>query len=165
MFYEIHDGKVFAIYAQDPKFNAGVNVVESNVAGVAIGWPCVGGVISAPSITAPTQAQLLAYLSTKWNAVIENGTVSAGGFQTSTAERWQGYLSRAVQGAVLNPTYPIQWNGTTSITQAQLNALQAAAQVFVQDAFNTEGIGAEGIGAGTITLESQIDALAWPVNS
>lgn len=116
-------------------------------------------------LPALTTGQLQSYLSAKWDSVIAGGTVSAAGFRTSTAERWQGYVSRAAQGAALNPTVPILWNGVAPITAAQLDALQAAAQAFVQDAFAIEGAAAAAIVAGTITETAEIDALAWPVSS
>lgn len=48
MFYEIHNGVVFAAYAENPGFNPGILVVESDQAGIAAGWSYAGGVFSAP---------------------------------------------------------------------------------------------------------------------
>ncbi|VTZ52470.1 conserved hypothetical protein [Methylocella tundrae] len=167
MFALKQNGVAVELFAEKPVLHPDVELVDvSAVPDIAVGWIFENGAFLAPPPPPPpTRAELEAYAAAKWASVIASGTVTAGGFQSSTAEQWQGYVSRAVQLSQTDPSTPILWNGVTPITPSQLQALGAAVGIFVQAAFTAEGAAQAAIAAGTITTFAGIDAAAWPANS
>lgn len=172
-YWKAEDGRIFS--------SAKIALIEEAdldfVAWLAAGyrptpWPCdaqgaqtnaaLQDVLTPYGLYVDPKQRLLDYLDRKWNAVLEAGTVSAGGFQSSAGEKWQGYVSRAVQLSDQNPGVVIKWNGTTPITNAQLHDLGAAVGVFVQNSFDVAGDLEALIDAEIITTTAEIDAAAWP---
>lgn len=172
-YWKAEDGRIFS--------SAKIALVEESdldfVAWLAAGYPptlwprdtqgaqtsaALQDVLTPYGLYVDPKQRLLDYLDRKWSAILEIGIVSAGGFQSSTGEKWQGYVSRAVQLSDQNPGVVIKWNGTTPITNAQLHDLGAAVGVFVQASFEIAGDLEAQIEAGIITTTAEIDAAEWP---
>lgn len=124
----------------------------------------------------PFAPDLVTYANAKWRRVLDDGTVSVGGFQSGTDGESRAFVAGAIQLVDLDPNAQILWNGTTPISGAQLRALGAALGGFVQQAFAANGRVLAAFAAGQVTTVEQVEhpetvtidgqpLPAWPVNS
>ncbi len=135
---------------------------------------------AAPTPPAPTQAGLLAYASAKQLAIATGSiTVNIGtsGAPQSVKAAMDAlslaWLNGAAALASGNAAASFTWSqptGAVTLTSAQVLAIYAAVQTFIQSTFATLGPLLTAIAAGTIATTAQIDAPpapipAWPVNS
>ncbi len=170
-------GRLTGFYPSDiwPTPPAGAVAITLDVWREALANP--GGTFAdgvyAPPSTAPTQAQLLAYIGSKVSAleaIVRVYQLSAG--PPAVSVKCDATDSTRSSGAGLaawglaNPTASFGWQDNfgvvTQITGAEVVTLFNAVVAYGMSVYAVSGPACTAVLSGTITTTAQIDALAWP---
>jgi hypothetical protein len=160
---------------------AGLTFVPCANPSVQVGWTYSGGTFTAPVVTPPTAAELIAYAAAVQRGIAAGGiSVNVGSsgspqdVEASTDVASLVLLQGAVAIAAASPSTTFQWvppsGAPVTLTAAQINTIFAAVSAFIQSTFVTLAAVINAINAGSITTQAEIATPpssigAWPVNS
>jgi len=164
MFAFIQNGVVHQLFTTRPVVHRDIVIIECP-SDTQEGWIYQDGAFSAPAAIAPSKAALKAHVSAKWSFVINDGTVTVGGFTSQTDGVSANLLYGAIVYAQNDPSAVILWDGVTPITKAQLIELGIGVAGYVQATFNVAGDLKAQIDSEAVTTFAQIDSAAWPASS
>ena len=151
MFALISDGLVHELFAEDPCFNPGLEVVDASAAPtVAVGWAYAGGKFSAPSPPAPTQAQLQAAVISAASSVCAQIT-NAVAPDAAHANAYQ-----IAAGALSNGVVPS--SGPVASWLASYAAANGQSEAQVVGAVLAGASAALGLSSALATLEAEASA-------
>lgn len=165
----IQAGEVATVYSDLPVLHPEVQIVEAaDDSGVAEGWLCVDGVLSAPPAPAaaapPSQDDLRAAAADlRWAR--ETGGIVAGGATIATDRGSQSMIAAAcallqADETIANIDFKAE-SGWTSISRADMQAIGIAVGRHVQACFSAERAVDGEIAAGTLaTLDAVQAAMA-----